>query len=173
MKKIIVALLVTGFLAIASLAMAQGWGKGPGCRMGLGPSADVYGPMGPGAGLNLTAEQIPKMQALQESYFKETMPLRNELMSKQLEMQGLWLQTDLDQEKILAKQKEISALKSQLQEKAIKHRLDVRKILTPEQQAQMGAFPGGRGGWGPGCDMRGGFGRGYGMGMGYGSCPRW
>jgi len=97
--------LVTGFLAIASLAMAQGWGKGPGCRMGLGPSADVYGPMGPGAGLNLTAEQIPKMQALQESYFKETMPLRNELMSKQLEMQGLWLQTDLDQEKILAKQK--------------------------------------------------------------------
>jgi len=60
MKKIIVALLVTGFLAIASLAMAQGWGKGPGCRMGLGPSADVYGPMGPGAGLNLTAEQIQR-----------------------------------------------------------------------------------------------------------------
>ncbi len=51
-------------------------------------------------------------------------------------MQTLWAQTNPDQEKILAKQKEINALMAQLQEKATKHRLEMRQVLTPEQQAR-------------------------------------
>jgi Spy/CpxP family protein refolding chaperone len=73
-----------------------------------------------------------------------------------------------EQEKILAKQKEIDALRTQLQEKATKNRLEMRKVLTPEQQAQLGADGPG---FGPGYGMRGGFGPGRGYGYGY--CPRW
>jgi len=89
--------------------------------------------MGPGPGgpaLNLTPEQNQKFQALQESHFKETIPLRNEIMTKQLELRTLWAQTNPDQAKILAKQKELNALRAQLQEKGTQFRLEMRKGLT-------------------------------------------
>ena len=173
MKKMIVAVFVVTLLAASGLAMAQGWGRGAGMGPGYGPCATGYGPGGWAAALNLSPEQNQKMQALRESHFKETIPLRNEIMSKRLELRTLWAQTNPDQEKILAKQKEINALTAQFQEKATKHRLEMRQVLTPEQQAKIGTFPGGPGGFGPGYGMRGKFGPGRGMGWGAGYCPRW
>jgi Spy/CpxP family protein refolding chaperone len=82
------------------------------------------------------------MQALRESFLKEKIPLRNELMLKRLELRGLWMQTNPEETKILAKQKEINALRAQLGEKITKNRLEMRKILTPEQQAQLISFLG-------------------------------
>jgi Spy/CpxP family protein refolding chaperone len=183
MKKMIVALMVVALVATAGMAMAQGWGRGMGYGPGYGPgpNAPCYGPgYGPGYGpkgswgpaLNLTAEQNQKIQAMRESFFKETLPLRNEMQTKRLELRTLWAQTNPDQEKILAKQKEINALRAQLQEKRTQHQLEMRKVLTPEQQAQLGAYgPGFGPGFGPGKGMRGGFGPG--RGMGYAGCPRW
>jgi Spy/CpxP family protein refolding chaperone len=174
MKKMIVAVLAITVLVTAGVAMAQGWGRGPGYGpgpgAGYGPGQGMeYGPRGSwGANLNLTPEQTQKMQAMREGFFKETLPLRNEMQIKKLELSTLWAQTNPDQEKILAKQKEINALRAQMQEKGTKHRLEMRKILTPEQQAQVTAFGPGFGG---GRGMRGGFGPGRGMGPG--SCPRW
>ena len=179
MKKMIVALMVVALLATAGMALAQGWGRGMG--YGPGPNAPCYGPgggqgYGPkgswGPALNLTAEQNQKIQTMREGFFKETLPLRNEMQTKQLELRTLWAQTNPDENKILAKQKEINALKAQLQEKGTRHRLEMRKIFTPEQQAQIGAFgPGFGPGAGRGMGMRGGFGPG--RGMGYPDCPRW
>ena len=178
MRKMIVGLMVVALLATAGMAMAQGWGRGmgygPGPGAGYGPGAGPgYGPQGSwGPGLSLTAEQNQKIQAMRESFFKETLPLRNEKQTKQLELRTLWAQTNPDQDKILAKQKEINALRAQLQEKGTRHRLEMRKVLTPEQQAQIGAFgPGFGPGAGPGMGMRGGFGPG--RGMGNAGCPRW
>ena len=45
-----------------------------------------------------------------------------------------------DQAAIKAKQKEIFNLQTQLQEKATSFRLEVRKVLTPEQLAQLPAI---------------------------------
>jgi protein CpxP len=165
MKKMIVVISVITLIATSGLAMAQGWHRGE----GMGPG---HGPGGWAASLNLSPEQNQKMQALRESHFKETIPLRNEIMSKRLELRTLWVQTNPDQEKILAKQKEVNALMGQLQEKATKHRLQMRQILTPEQQAKIGAFLGRRGGFGPGYGMRGGYGHGHGMGEGGCNCPK-
>jgi len=175
MKKMIFASFVIVLLATSGLAIAQGWGRGPGMGPGMGPGPCVpgYGPGVWGPGLNLSPEQTQKMQALQESFFKETIPLRNEIMNKQLELRMLWAQANPEQEKILAKQRELNALRAQLQEKATNHRLEMQKILTPEQQSQLRALPGGFGYYGRGYGMRGGFGPGRGMGMGYGPCPRW
>jgi len=173
MKKMILTVLAIALLATSSLAFAQGWGRGagmaygPGAWMGPGPYAPGYFPGYWAASLNLTPEQIQKMQALREAYWKEIMPMQNELLSKRLELRGLWLQPNPDQDKILAKQKEINALREKLQEKATKHRLEMRRILTPEQQAKLGAAFG----WfgpGPGFGRKGGFGPG--RGMGYGPC---
>ena len=161
----IVAVFVITLIATSGFAMAQGWGRGE----GMGPG---HGPGGWAAGLNLSPEQNQKMQALRESHFKETIPLRNEIMGKRLELRTLWVQTNPDQEKILAKQKEVNALMGQLQEKATKHRLEMRQILTPEQQAKMGTFLGRRGGFGPEYGMRGGFSHGRGMGEGGCNCPK-
>ena len=169
--------MVVALVATASVSMAQGWGRGSGygpgpCNLGpCGPGAGLgYGPRGAwGSGLNLTSEQTQKMQALQENFFKESLPLRNAMQIKQLELSTLWVQANPDQEKLLAKQKEINALRTQLQEKATLNHLEMRKILTPEQQAQLGAY-------GPGYGIRGGMmggGFGPGRGMGYRGCPRW
>ena len=180
MKKMIVAISVIAILVTSGLALAQGWGRGPGYGLGpcgpgpWGPGAGPgYGPRGAwGPGLNLTPEQTQKMQALQENFFKESLPLSNAMQIKQVELRTLWAQTNPDENKILAKQKEINALKAQLQEKGTRHRLEMRKIFTPEQQAQIGAFgPGFGPGAGRGMGMRGGFGPG--RGMGYPDCPRW
>ncbi len=167
MKKTIVAVFVIALMATSGLAMAQGWGRGEG--MGPGHGGPGHGPGGWAAALNLTPEQNQKMQELRAAHFKETIPLRNELMGKRLELRALWAQTDPDQGKILAKQKEINALMAQLQEKATKHRLEMRKILTPEQRTKLGTFAGRRGGFGPGHGMRGEFGPGRGMGCA--DCP--
>ena len=171
MKKMIVAILAVALLVTAGVAMAQGWGRGAG--YGPGEYGPGHGPRGAWAGLNLTPEQKQKMQALQEKFLKENLPLRNEMQIKQLELRTLWAQSNPDEEKILSKQKEINALRAQLQEKGTKNRLEMRKILTPEQQAQLGAYGPG---FGMGYGMKGGMmggGFGPGRGMGYGGCPRW
>jgi len=184
MKKVIIAVLAVAVLAVSGLAMAQGWGggpgmgRGPGMGMGYGPYDPGYGPRGQGYGpggwaarLNLTPEQTQKMQALRDGFFKDTIPLRNEMMVKKLELRTLWAQPKPDEAKILAKQKEINALRAQMQEKGTKFRLEGRSILTPEQQAQVGSFWADGPGFGRGHGMRGGFGPGCGMGPGGGG--RW
>ena len=138
MKKIIFAGMMAAIMATAGLAMALDSAKGPGMGMGYGSHPGGAGLAGRlWAALNLTLEQVEKMKALRKSFFEQTLPLRNELMSKKFELKALWVQTNPDEGKILAKQKEINDLRAQLGEKVTKNRLEMRKILTPEQQAQL------------------------------------
>jgi Spy/CpxP family protein refolding chaperone len=159
MKKLIVAFLGIALLATSGLALAQGWGRGAG--MGLGPCA---------ANLNLTAEQIKQMQDLRTQHFNETATQREALLARNAELRSLWAQKDPNQTEILKKQKEINDLRAQLQEMAVKHQLQARGILTPEQQTQLQGNLSDTGNFGPGYGKRGG---GRGMGMGPGGCPRW
>jgi Spy/CpxP family protein refolding chaperone len=182
MKKIMVAVMMVALLAAGGLVMAQGYEKGPG--MGYGPhSGGRSGGHGLWRALNLTPEQVEKMKALRKSFFEQALPLRNDLRSKKLELKALWLQPNVDEEKILAKQKEINALRDQLQEKATRNRLGMRQILTPEQQAKLISLCGhqwhGYHKWhrhhryGRGCGFGPGPGHHHEMGMGMGYGPRW
>ena len=150
MKKttIIVLSLMLALVLMATAALA--WGPGQG-----------YG-MGPGYGTpaipNLTAEQSSKIQALQKAHLDEIAPLREELFKKSTELRSLWLSQNPDQAAITSKQKEILNLQSKLQEKATNLRLETRKLLTPEQQAQLGTFGYGMG-FGPGMGKMGRMGR--------------
>ena len=166
MKKrfVIGAGLVLGLALVATVALAFGPGFGPGFGRGFG---------GPGFGgppiSNLTDEQSAQIQTLRDGFLKEIEPLQKELYAKQAELQSLWSVQNPDQAAVAAKQKEMFNLQSQLQEKSTNLGLEMRKVFTPEQLAQMPAFSQGAGfGPGPGFGPRG-FGR---MGM-RGPFGRW
>ena len=117
-------------------------------------------------GLNLTAEQKTKMDALRDSFLKDVKPIQDQLYSKQGDMRLLWLEKKPDQAKIAAMQKEIRALRDQIQDKAMNQRLTMFSMLTPEQQDTLRNYgPAGRG-FGPSMGRGSGHGRGMGM-MGY------
>jgi Spy/CpxP family protein refolding chaperone len=92
--------------------------------------------------LNLTPDQQSKLKEIWGSFRKDTVFLRNDLKIKRLELQTLWTVPQPEKDKIVAKQKEIIDLTTQLKMKAIDARLEARKVLTPEQAAQVGM-------WGP------------------------
>jgi Spy/CpxP family protein refolding chaperone len=173
MKRTMVALGLVGAIALmASAALA--WG--PWAGRGVGPFG--YGPgYGPGLpGVNLSAEQTAKLQKIQSDQYAEMTKLRNEMFAKGTELRALFREPALDQVKIAAKQKEIAALQTQMQEKALAARTEVANVLTPEQRAQLPAFGPGMGpGFGPGRGMGPGMGFGPRMGFGppVGFGPRW
>lgn len=155
-------------LAIVLMATTTwAWGPGGGRGWGRGPcySGDAAGP----AGLELTAEQNQKVQALRLDHQKDVQPLQAALFAKRGELRTLWLEASPSEEKILKVNREIQAIRTQIQEKATKHRLQVMNLLTPEQRVQVQARgPGFGRGFGPG------FGRGAGAdcdGPGFGSGP--
>ena len=92
--------------------------------------------------LNLTPEQKTQLQTLRDNFRKDTVLLRNNIKVKRLELRTLWTVPKPEKDKIIAKQKELNDLRTQLQMKFIDFRLAARSYLTPEQSAQVGM-------WGP------------------------
>lgn len=136
MKRMATVMSLVAVLALtASAALAWEARRGMGGGRGYGSSAIP----------NLTEEQSSKITTLREAHLKEIEPLQLELMTKRTELRTLWQSSAPDEAAVKAKQKEILELRSQLQDKATELRLEIRKLLTPEQQAQMAAF-------GPGFD---------------------
>ena len=137
MKKTIIIGLsrVLGVALVATVALAWGPGFGPG--FGRGPGGPAYGvPPIP----NLTDEQSAQIKALRDGFLKEIEPLQKELYAKGQELRTFWQAPNPDQAAITAKQKEISDLRFNLQEKATSLGLEIRKVLTPEQLAQLPAI---------------------------------
>ncbi len=192
MKIMKIVVFLTALLVFPAFAGAQGGGMQGGMGPGMGPGTmgmgglmmGIHHGMGAGMGcgsygrgawmekLNLTPDQIQKLQTLHAKFFRETIPQRNEVMAGQMEMRALWSQTNPDPAMILAKQKQINALREQIQEKAIRYRLEARKVFTPEQLAKIAPY---FAGFGMGHHFRHGqgMGPGYGMGGGCGNCPMW
>ena len=149
MRKTVVAIGLVSVMALtAATAFAWGPGMGRGYGSGYGPGVATQ---------NLSAEQVAKIQKIQGDRYAEMATVRTEMFTKRTELRNLFHEPVLDQAKIAAKQKELTALQAQMQEKAVATRTAVAETLTPEQRAQLPAY-------GPGM------GRG-GMGMGFG--PRW
>jgi Spy/CpxP family protein refolding chaperone len=131
-------------LGLATSVWAQPMGKG----MGHGPGM-----------MNLTPEQAGKIFDLMEKMHADTAGLRKQMAVKHAEMTALWKMEKPDQTAIQAKQKELNALRDQMQEKMTACRLEAKKI-APDFEMGMGM-----GGMGMGM------GHGPGMGMGPGAGP--
>ena len=157
--------LILVLALVATVALAWRPGFGPGFGRGFGGPAYGVPPIP-----KLTAEQSAQIQALRDGFLKETEPLQKELWTKRTDLRTLWSDPKTDPAAIAAKQKEIWDVQSQIQEKASNLGLEIRKVLTPEQLAELPAFSQGAG-LGPGA----GFGpRGFGPPMGMrGPMGRW
>jgi Spy/CpxP family protein refolding chaperone len=159
-----------GFLAVVVLATA-GLAVGPGTDAGTGPGQAGGGPgwqRGPGDGfhggygrwasdLNLSKDQQDRLTALRKRQWEEIKPLRDEMYQKRQEMRDLYTNPAADDAAIIAKQKELSLLQQQMQDKAVQFRLEQRKIFTPEQLSKLKEMP-----YGYGRGACGGYGRGWG-----------
>ena len=133
--------------------------------LSLGLAASVWaqpmGGMGHGPGMmNMTPEQAGKIFDLQEKMHADTAGVRKQMMVKQVELMALSKAEKPDQNAIQAKQKELSALRDQMQEKMTAFQLEAQKIA-----------PGFAMGPGPGMGMGKGPGPGMGMGKGPGAGP--
>lgn len=135
---IVMALFVLALFASAAMA-GPGYGRGMGYGTGYGIS-----PVS-----NLTPEQASKIQVIQQANLKDIAPLQQQLLTKKMELRTAWLSQNPDQAKINVLQKDILALNAKIQEKSTNAKLEMRKVLTPEQQAQLSFY---------------GYGTGYGKG---------
>jgi Spy/CpxP family protein refolding chaperone len=132
------------FLVLSTAAFGQvaSERKGPEFPEREGPRFEerkgMMGPMHPPMEdwvrqLNLTAEQMARLQEMRESYLRDTLVWRNELVIKRFDLRDLWRNPQVDPNQVLAKQREISELESKIQERAVLYQLEMRKVLTPEQ----------------------------------------
>lgn len=160
-KKIItVGLVAVMFLGVTyAYSQSSGFGPGPGAGPHSGERPH-WGQGGPGKALNLTPEQKAKMGELRTKFKEENAQLIGAMVTKRIELQSLWSNPKAEAKAIQDKEKEMRDLQNQMQDKAVQMRLEARKILTPEQIAQMGQ---GRG-FGPGTGR--GFGGGFRRGCG-------
>lgn len=122
--------ILAGFLVVAMLATATGvFAFGPGIReRGFGPAVkDVYAP------LNLTSEQTEKMWHLKDRFYAETSGIRYQMLQKRIELHDLYGDPKANDATIMAKQKELNALRTKYSEKKAEFMIGLRHILTPEQ----------------------------------------
>jgi Spy/CpxP family protein refolding chaperone len=102
------------------------------------PKMEKQGPRGQGkqfkAELNLTDDQEKQMQDLRLDLEKKMIPLEAELKTKNLEMKELHMADTPNKKKMMAQIDKISETKVKMEKAKLEHRLQVREILTPEQQ---------------------------------------
>lgn len=127
----VVVILLAGLVGTQVYAhwFGSGWGM-PGGMMGRGWG---YGPMmGPGF-FGTHMDYGPEVYSKEsrekiEKFYGETQGMRQELQQKYLELENLLSQATPDEGKVLAKQKEISQLQAQLDEKELKFKLNNRDL---------------------------------------------
>ena len=167
---ILTAVFLLGFSAEAMAGPGMGYGRGMGYGYGMGEGPGMgygrgmgwgrgmgYG-RGPGRGFwgydavaGLSDEQIQKLEDQRKAFFEATDDLRKDLFAKQLELRSEFAKKSPDANKAAELQKDISRLRSQLDQKRIEHRLEMQKI-NPD----LGRGPGrGFGRWGRGAGYGG------------------
>ncbi|HUN54737.1 MAG TPA: Spy/CpxP family protein refolding chaperone [Smithella sp.] len=152
MKKVtfvLTAVVMGVLLAVPAFAFGTGVGQEAGTGKDSGYHHDAIWKK-----LNLTDEQKAKIEAIRSAAEKDIRPLREKLFDKSVELRRLWLQTNPDKDKITAAQKEARKLRDQIGDIITVKRLEVRKVLTPEQNEKLANSHWGRG---PGFGPRGGY----------------
>jgi Spy/CpxP family protein refolding chaperone len=114
--------------------MGQGYGgmMGPGYggpMMGYGSGYGSYN-NGSGAwGNNLPEKDAAALNASREKFFNATQDLRNQIEEKQVALNNEMASATPDKGKVIQLQKEISGLQTEFDQKALAHRLEVRRLV--------------------------------------------
>ena len=87
--------------------------------------------------LNLSGEQIAEINKALLDFQKNTLELRNRTQIKELEIKALLLEPETEVAKIREKLKEAADLQVELKVRIIEKYLEIKDLLTPEQQAKL------------------------------------
>ena len=87
--------------------------------------------------LNLSEEQITEINKTLLEFKKDTIELRNSIQISELEVKALLLEPQTELVNIRAKLQEIADLQVELKAKTIEKYLEVKDLLTPEQQEKL------------------------------------
>ena len=132
-KMLISTLAILFMLSLIPMAFSQPFNQpGPCMQMKNRPLHGKGAPI-PDI-LGLSDEQKNQIADLRLKLQKEILPLRAEIQSKMAELKILQTEANANLKKIDGKIDEISKIKARIQKARIRHRLEVRKLLTPEQQ---------------------------------------
>lgn len=150
LKKVMFGALIA-LLLLGGVGAAFAWGP-PWSRGALPPAYGIAPAYPFATDLNLSEDQIKKLQDLNLKYQKEILELTNALQAKQLELQTLLAPKQPDQAKVNSKVEEIGKLRTDIEKKALEYQNKVKEILTPEQWNKLYSYRyfGGRGwrrGW--------------------------
>lgn len=85
----------------------------------------------------LTDEQVKKIADINKNHERKILDYREKLAPKSIQLKKLLLEDTVDMASVRSLVKEISDLRAELQILRIQHRLDIEKVLTPEQKAKM------------------------------------
>lgn len=156
MRHIITLVAVIGLVGFGSTAMAyRGWMGGDGdCPQGYG---DGHGRWGGGCGgyaAELSEEQRTQLDEARKAFFEETQTLRDQLRDKSDDLRAVLDADPVDADDATALQTELSALKAQLDQKRLSHRIKMQKLFP-----DLEGGPRYRGGRGHGRRDGGGCGR--------------
>jgi Spy/CpxP family protein refolding chaperone len=128
--------LLGALLFLTSTAFGQGGppGTGPEFRGGRPMMGPMLYPLERMAKeLHLTEDQIASLQNLRQGFLRDTLPWRNELVIKRMDLQDLLRMPQADSNQVLSKQRQVSELESKIQERMVIYQLEFRKVLTAEQ----------------------------------------
>jgi Spy/CpxP family protein refolding chaperone len=156
MKKIA---LVSGMVFVSLLLISHGLYAQRFYRYGPGIEDDYYD-------LNLTREQMEKIDKLELELERELSPLISKLRSNYMELDELEAQGSYDPTKIKKIWDMINKLEDDIGNKEISHEKKIRDLLTKEQRIIFDSYYA----YGLNHYGRGGFGRGY-FGRGYREFP--
>ena len=132
-SKIMIILAVLTVVGFGSFAFADG-GMGYGNHRGMGNHGSNWNKGGsgcPGYGNmmgDLSEEKVQKIDEQRKAFFNATQGLRQKIYRKQLALQSEFAKDKPDSGKAAGLQKEISQLRARIDQKKVKHMIEMRKI---------------------------------------------
>jgi Spy/CpxP family protein refolding chaperone len=104
-------------------------GQAPGCCMGMLGKCSKE--------LNLTADQIAQLQAIQKDFMDSTQALRTDIQAKMKQMLDLWAADQPDAAAIKDLANQLEALRAQIRDSAIDRAVAAIAVLTADQRAKL------------------------------------
>jgi len=86
--------------------------------------------------LSLSESQKKEIESLDRSFYARIEKIRTELRQRRAELSEVLGDSSPNREKIKDKVSEIASLQAELQRETINHLVEIRSLLTPEQQAK-------------------------------------
>ena len=92
--------------------------------------------------LDLSEEQTAEIKKIMLDLQKESLVLKSQIQMKQLELKELFLESNIDMEKVREKLEEIADLQVEQKIKAIENQSKIKEVLTNEQLEKLSlGFP--------------------------------